>query len=107
MQPPGDTATRRGIFDALAVGCIPVSLWREQLDAQYPLYLPADPYDAETGVAYLLPEEARARTLEHPNPSPSPSPSPKPNPNPSPTPKPNPDPDPNPNPGPNPNLLPE
>jgi len=65
MQPPGDTATRRGIFDALAVGCIPVSLWREQLDAQYPLYLPADPYDAETGVAYLLPEEARARTLEH------------------------------------------
>ena len=37
-----------------------MSLWRAQLDGQYPLHLPVDPYDAEVGVAYLLPEEARS-----------------------------------------------
>jgi hypothetical protein len=41
LQPPGDTATRSGIFDSILHGCIPV-LWNgTALDRQYELHLPS------------------------------------------------------------------
>jgi hypothetical protein len=46
LQPPGDTATRRGIFDAIMCGCIPVLFSPDQLGGtegaplQYPFHLP-------------------------------------------------------------------
>ena len=66
VQPPGDTATRRGIFDALSAGCVPVLLFREQLLGQYPHHLPADPFDDDAGggAALLLPEEKRDGFLD-------------------------------------------
>lgn len=40
LVPPGDTATRKGLFDAILSGCIPVLLYRES--AHFPWHLPAD-----------------------------------------------------------------
>ncbi|GAQ81951.1 Exostosin family protein [Klebsormidium nitens] len=40
LQPPGDSPTRRGIFDALQAGCIPVIFSYESVP--YPEFLPAD-----------------------------------------------------------------
>ena len=39
LQPPGDTATRSGIFDSIVSGCVPV-LWSNETLAQYELHLP-------------------------------------------------------------------
>ncbi|KAK3248625.1 hypothetical protein CYMTET_41916 [Cymbomonas tetramitiformis] len=41
LQPPGDTATRKGIFDSLMVGCIPVIFDEQQLEFQYELHIPS------------------------------------------------------------------
>ena len=51
MQPPGDTTTRKGIFDAVSVGCIPVVFEAASLEGQYTVHLP-DPYE----VAVLVPQ---------------------------------------------------
>lgn len=39
LQPPGDTATRAGIFDSIVSGCIPV-LWSDATLRQYELHIP-------------------------------------------------------------------
>ena len=36
LTPPGDTQTRKSLFDALVMGCIPV--WFDRLTAQYPWF---------------------------------------------------------------------
>ena len=56
LQPPGDTATRRGIFDSILTGCIPVVFSPDQLggihgyELQYEFHLP-EPYE----LALLVP----------------------------------------------------
>lgn len=52
LQPPGDTATRSGIFDSLVSGCIPVVWGRHTLDGQYAFHLP-EPW----ALVLLVPEE--------------------------------------------------
>jgi Exostosin family len=40
LIPPGDTATRKGLFDAILFGCVPVLFYRESAD--FPWFLPRD-----------------------------------------------------------------
>ena len=42
LQPPGDSATRKGIFDSLQAGCIPVVFHEHQAVQQYLFHLPGD-----------------------------------------------------------------
>lgn len=52
LQPPGDTATRSGLFDSVVCGCVPVVWSADTLEGQYPLHLPR-PWEA----ALLVPPE--------------------------------------------------
>jgi hypothetical protein len=64
LQPPGDTATRRGIFDAIMCGCVPVLFSPDQLGGvggfplqyQYHLPRPAD-------LSILVPIENQSNVL--------------------------------------------
>jgi len=40
LQPPGDTPTRKGIFDSIAIGCIPVLFSPHSAEKQYTWHLP-------------------------------------------------------------------
>lgn len=42
LQPPGDSPTRKGIFDALLSGCVPVLFGRDQAVEQYLFHLPGN-----------------------------------------------------------------
>ena len=42
LQPAGDSPTRKGIFDSLVSGCIPVLFFRNQTVLQYLWHLPGD-----------------------------------------------------------------
>lgn len=42
LQPPGDSATRRSVFDSLIAGCIPVIFDPYSAYYQYPWHLPAE-----------------------------------------------------------------
>lgn len=42
LQPPGDSPTRKGIFDSLQAGCIPVLFNQQQAAQQYLLHLPGN-----------------------------------------------------------------
>jgi len=45
LQPPGDTPTRKGLFDSLQAGCIPVVFNQQQAVLQYLFHLPGDGSD--------------------------------------------------------------
>ncbi|XP_024361367.1 probable xyloglucan galactosyltransferase GT17 [Physcomitrium patens] len=45
LQPPGDSPTRKGIFDSLQTGCIPVVFNRQQAALQYLSHLPGNHSD--------------------------------------------------------------
>ncbi|XP_024356750.1 probable xyloglucan galactosyltransferase GT15 [Physcomitrium patens] len=53
LQPPGDSSTRKGVFDSLETGCIPVIFNKHQAPNQYLMHLPADHND----YSVLVPEE--------------------------------------------------
>ena len=65
LQPPGDTATRRGIFDSILSGCIPVVFSPDQLggiqgyELQYEFHLPK-PYE----LALLVPPNYHSSILD-------------------------------------------
>ncbi|KAM7257906.1 hypothetical protein ACFE04_013647 [Oxalis oulophora] len=44
LQPPGDTPTRKSIFDAILAGCIPVFFEDRSAKSQYGWHLPEDEY---------------------------------------------------------------
>ncbi|EFJ20708.1 galactosyltransferase-like protein [Selaginella moellendorffii] len=43
LQPRGDSATRRSVFDAIVAGCIPVFFHEDSAYSQYTWHLPDDP----------------------------------------------------------------
>ncbi|KAK1321298.1 hypothetical protein QJS10_CPA03g00155 [Acorus calamus] len=43
MQPPGDSFTRRSVFDSITAGCIPVFFNQHTAYTQYEWYFPAEP----------------------------------------------------------------
>ncbi|KAH6557263.1 hypothetical protein KP509_1Z125100 [Ceratopteris richardii] len=43
LQPKGDSATRKGVFDSIIAGCIPVLFANETVYLQYLWHLPRDP----------------------------------------------------------------
>ncbi|KAH6556060.1 hypothetical protein KP509_1Z207600 [Ceratopteris richardii] len=56
LQPKGDSATRKGLFDSIIAGCIPVLFANETAYLQYQWHLPPDPasysvYIPETDLA--------------------------------------------------------
>lgn len=57
LQPPGDTATRSGIFDSIVSGCIPV-LWNSTTLLQYELHLPNP-----AAISLSVPEEHQLDAL--------------------------------------------
>jgi len=59
LQPSGDTATRKGVFDAILVGCIPVVFDKQQLHGQYEMHMPAP-----EEVSVEVPEEHHGTCLE-------------------------------------------
>jgi hypothetical protein len=55
LQPRGDTATRRSVFDSIIAGCIPVFFHEDTAYTQYSWHLPKDPttysvFMSETGI---------------------------------------------------------
>ncbi|KAF3340768.1 xyloglucan galactosyltransferase KATAMARI1 [Carex littledalei] len=42
LQPPGDTFTRKSVFDSMVAGCIPVFFCSESAYTQYRWYLPSN-----------------------------------------------------------------
>ncbi|KAG0586697.1 hypothetical protein KC19_2G110000 [Ceratodon purpureus] len=53
MQPPGDSPTRRSVFDSLIAGCIPVLFHPQTAYTQYPWHLPRN----ESLYSVYIPEE--------------------------------------------------
>ncbi|XP_058103625.1 probable xyloglucan galactosyltransferase GT17 [Magnolia sinica] len=60
MQPPGDSFTRRSVFDSVLAGCIPVFFSPHTAYTQYEWYLPADRRD----YSVYIPEEKAGRIEE-------------------------------------------
>jgi hypothetical protein len=44
MQPQGDSFTRKGVFDSLLAGCIPVYFHKQSFQGQYPWHITADQF---------------------------------------------------------------
>lgn len=53
LQPPGDSPTRKGIFDSLQAGCIPVLFNQQQAVQQYLFHLPGN----GTNYSVVIPED--------------------------------------------------
>ncbi|XP_077210262.1 exostosin family protein [Tasmannia lanceolata] len=60
MQPPGDSFTRRSVFDSVLAGCIPVFFSPHTAYTQYKWYLPSDPSE----YSVYIPEEKVSRIEE-------------------------------------------
>ncbi|MCO5614318.1 hypothetical protein L7F22_068596 [Adiantum nelumboides] len=60
MQPPGDSPTRRSIFDSLIAGCIPVLFDPYSAYYQYPWHLPRE---SESYSVYIPAEDVRNGTV--------------------------------------------
>ncbi|KAK1284900.1 hypothetical protein QJS10_CPB20g00728 [Acorus calamus] len=52
LQPPGDSFTRRSVFDSMLAGCIPVFFYTETAYAQYNWHLPGN----HTSYSVFIPE---------------------------------------------------
>ncbi|KAM0750971.1 hypothetical protein T439DRAFT_380794 [Meredithblackwellia eburnea MCA 4105] len=57
LQPPGDSPTRKGFFESILLGCIPVVFRRGIYDKTFPTTL-GDDFSWDEGVAYYVPEES-------------------------------------------------
>ncbi|MCO5614315.1 hypothetical protein L7F22_068593 [Adiantum nelumboides] len=57
MQPPGDSPTRRSIFDSLIAGCVPVLFDPYSAYYQYPWHLPKEP---KSYSVYIPAEDVRS-----------------------------------------------
>ena len=62
LMPPGDSASRKGLFDAILMGCIPVVFYPES--TYYPWYWPAGfgPFGFQSFTVYV----PGRRVLEYP-----------------------------------------
>ncbi|XP_002987516.2 probable xyloglucan galactosyltransferase GT20 [Selaginella moellendorffii] len=61
LQPVGDSATRRSVFDSLIAGCIPVLFSQETAYVQYPWHLPARLADYSV---YVPAEDVKSGTVD-------------------------------------------
>ncbi|KAL3680489.1 hypothetical protein R1sor_023445 [Riccia sorocarpa] len=64
MQPPGDTPSRRSVFDSLIGGCIPVLFDPYTAYYQYPWHLPEDPKSFSVYVSTELVLNGTANVIE-------------------------------------------
>ncbi|KAL3680563.1 hypothetical protein R1sor_023519 [Riccia sorocarpa] len=64
MQPPGDSPTRRSVFDSLIGGCIPVLFDPYTAYYQYPWHLPEDPKSFSVYIPTRDVMEGKANIIE-------------------------------------------
>ena len=60
LQPPGDSYTRRSVFDSMVAGCIPVFFHNVSAYLQYKWYLPED---HATYSVFIEEEDVRTRNV--------------------------------------------